>query len=198
MTQTLGIILAGGLSTRMGGGNKGLRLLAGKRLIDHVADRLRPQCAGLALNANDDAEFDGTLLPDETPGLPGPLAGVEAGLAWASIKGCGWLVSAPADCPFLPRDLVERLQARQGATGASCVVASSGRSDHPTVALWHVGLLDDLRRALRDEGLRRVRFFLERHGAARAEWDAAPVDPFLNVNTAADLEAAEDLLPLLR
>ena len=195
MTPTLGLVLAGGLSTRMGGGNKGMSPLAGKSLINHVRARLRPQCAALAINANGDdaACFEDLVLPDETAGFPGPLAGIEAGLSWGQRREprCEWLVSVPADCPFLPDDLVERLHGCQAQTSSSCVFAASGGRDHPTVALWHVSLLEDLRRSLSEDGMRKVSLFLERHQAARAEWGSGTFDPFFNINTPADLLLAE-------
>ncbi|HHX88424.1 MAG TPA: molybdenum cofactor guanylyltransferase, partial [Paracoccus sp.] len=117
----LGVILAGGRATRMGGGDKGLRQVAGRRLLDHVIDRLGPQVAGLAINANGDparlAGFGLPVLPDSLPDHPGPLAGVLAGMDWAAGQGARAIVTAAADTPFFPPDLVARLQAAAGPSG---------------------------------------------------------------------------------
>lgn len=197
----LGVILAGGLSTRMGGGDKALLELGGESLLARVAARLAPQVAALALSANGDparfAPFGGPVLPDSLPGHPGPLAGVLAGLDWAAGEGASHIVTAAVDTPFLPRDLVERLAAAAGGTGAALALAASpveGRvRRHPTFGLWPVALRDDLRAAL-GGGLRKVSLWADRHGAARAVFDAAGRDPFFNVNTPDDLARAEAML----
>lgn len=197
-----GVILAGGRATRMGGGDKGMLALGGRRIIDHVIARLEGQCAALALNANGDpARFAPLGLPvlaDSIGGYPGPLAGVLAGLDWAAGLGAEHIVTAAADTPFLPRDLVGRL--RQAARGEGTPIALAATPDpegrlrrHPTFGLWPVALRDDLRAAL-GEGLRKVVLWADGHGAASAEFACAPFDPFFNVNTPEDIAAAERLL----
>ncbi|PQO22309.1 molybdenum cofactor guanylyltransferase MobA [Rhodobacteraceae bacterium WD3A24] len=197
-----GVILAGGLATRMGGGDKGLLPLGGRRLIDHVATRLGPQCGALALNANGDAgRFKALGLPvlaDSVEGHPGPLAGVLAGLDWAAGLGATRIVTAAADTPFLPADLVARLQAAARAEGMPIALAATRGADgamrrHPTFGLWPVALRDDLRAALAD-GVRKVVLWADRHGAATALFDSTPFDPFFNVNSPDDMTAAERLL----
>lgn len=194
---TLGVILAGGLARRMGGGDKALRPLAGRSLLDRVIARLEGQCADLVLSANGDpARFAATglpVLPDTVPDHPGPLAGVLAGLDRARALGLDWVVSAPADAPFLPGDLVARLHAARHEAGAALAHAESGGRAHPVAALWPVTLADDLRRSLA-AGERRVGLVAARHGAARAAWPASPVDPFLNLNAPDDLAEAERLI----
>ena len=200
MTATLGVILAGGRATRMGGGDKGLRLVGGRRLIDHVIDRLGPQCAALAINANGDparlAEFGLPVLPDSLPDHPGPLAGVLAGLDWAAGQGADAIVTAAADTPFFPADLVARLTEKAGPSGL-CLAASpdeTGRVQrHPTFGLWPVALRDDLRAALTG-GLRKIVIWTDGHGAGQAVFDASPFDPFFNVNTPEDIATAEALM----
>ena len=196
--SVLGVILAGGLSRRMGGGDKGLLRLAGRTLLDHVAARLAPQCAaGLALNANGDpARFAGwtsAIVPDPLPGHPGPLAGVLAGLDHAARHhpGVAHVVTVSGDAPFLPGDLVARLLVAGMAESRPIAVAASGGRRHHTCALWSVTLRDDLRAALVERDERRVGRFIDRHGAAVAAWPTDPVDPFLNLNTPDDLAAAE-------
>jgi molybdenum cofactor guanylyltransferase len=195
-----GVILAGGRATRMGGGDKGLREVAGRRLLDHVIDRLGPQCGALALNANGDASrFEAYGLPvlaDSLEGYAGPLAGVLAGLDWAANRGAPAIVTAAADTPFFPSDLVTRLQASAGPSGL-CLAASGVPGQklfrQPTFGLWPVALRDDLRAALKG-GLRKIVLWTEAHGAGQAEFSALPFDPFFNINTPEDILEAEQLL----
>ena len=200
MSAPLGVILAGGRATRMGGGDKGLRMVGGRRLIDHVIDRLAPQCGGLAINANGDpsrlATFGLPVLPDSMADHPGPLAGVLAGLDWAAGQGATAIVTAAADTPFFPTDLVARLVAGAGPSGL-CLAASpdeTGRVQrHPTFGLWPVALRDDLRAALTG-GLRKIVIWTDAHGAGQAVFDSAPFDPFFNVNTPEDIVTADALM----
>ncbi len=199
MTEVLGVILAGGHATRMGGGDKCLKRVAGARLIDHVIARLQPQVAGLALNANGDpgrfAEFGLPVLPDTVADQPGPLAGVLAGLDWAAAQGAGAIVTAAGDTPFFPRDLVARLQAAAGPSGLALAASPDGTGRmqrHPVFGLWPVALREDLRRALAG-GLRKMVLWADGHGAATAVFDSQPFDPFFNINTPGDVAAAEGL-----
>ncbi|WAJ31485.1 molybdenum cofactor guanylyltransferase MobA [Antarcticirhabdus aurantiaca] len=199
---TIGLVLAGGLSRRMGGGDKPLRLVGGETILDRVVARLVPQCDGLVLNANGDpARFAALGLPvvsDPLPDHPGPLAGILAGLDWAAEHrpDAALLASVAGDGPFLPPDLVERLRAARSAAGATIAVAASGGRDHPVIALWPVALRGALREALVGEGLRKVGAFVGRFPVARAEWPTDPVDPFFNANTPDDLAEAERLARL--
>jgi molybdopterin-guanine dinucleotide biosynthesis protein A len=191
----LGLILAGGRARRMGGGDKPLLRLGGRTLLERVVERLGPQCgAGLALSANGDparfSRFPGPILADSLPDQPGPLAGILAGLEHAAERGVARVVSVSGDAPFLPEDLVARLDAAGPETGIT--LAASGARQHYTIALWPTALRDDLRASL-ERGERRVGAFIARHGAAVATWPVEPVDPFLNVNTPEDLAAAEAL-----
>jgi molybdopterin-guanine dinucleotide biosynthesis protein A len=196
---TLGLILAGGLARRMGGGDKPLTKIGGATILDRVLSRMRPQCQALLLNANGDpARFAATGLPviaDDVPDFAGPLAGVLAGLDWAAAHKpeAGYLASVPGDCPFLPRDLVARLHQARAKSGAPLACARSGEWRHPVVGLWPVALRHDLRQALTGEGLRKIELWTARHGVALADWPAEPVDPFFNVNTPEDAAAAERL-----
>ncbi|GGC92227.1 molybdenum cofactor guanylyltransferase MobA [Chelatococcus reniformis] len=196
-----GLVLAGGLSRRMGA-DKPLCPLGGRPLIAHVIERLEPQCGGgLVLNANGGAgryaAFGLPVVPDGIPGFAGPLAGILAGMDHLAARrpAVALMVSAPADAPFLPRDLVARLTAARAAAGVEVAVAASAGRDHPVVALWPVALRDALREALA-QGLRRVGMFAAQRRAVTADWPAEPVDPFFNANTADELEAAERLAAL--
>jgi molybdopterin-guanine dinucleotide biosynthesis protein A len=197
MTLPAGVILAGGRAARMGGGDKGLLPLDRTTLLDHVVARLAPQVSPLALNANGDparfARFGLPVLADGVAGFPGPLAGVLAGLDWAAEQGLGAIVTAAADTPFLPRDLVARLCRAAETGGSPIALAATTSGRHPTFGLWSVALRDDLRRALLD-GTRKVTDWADRHGAATAMFPDTPVDPFFNVNTPEDLARARDLL----
>ena len=200
--DTLGCVLAGGLARRMGGGDKPLRLLGGRPMLDHALDRLAPQVAAVILNANGDpARFAAYGLPvaaDGVQGYPGPLAGILAGLDWAAAHrpDLAWVASVPGDCPFLPHDLVARLHAAREAAGLPLACAQSGGQAHPPVGLWPVALREDLRAAL-VAGERRVGRWAARHGGAHADWPAVPVDPFFNANAPQDMVEAERLLSLL-
>jgi len=209
MQAPVGVILAGGQATRMGGGDKALLRLGKETLLTQVIDRVSPQVAALALNANGDptrfAGYGLPVLPDSIAGQPGPLAGVLAGLDWAAEQGADTLVSVAADTPFFPCDLVPRLQlASEGqrhplvlaATQGDAQTRSKSRSGlirHPTFGLWPVALREDLRRALED-GLKKVVLWTEAHDGREALFPAQPFDPFFNVNTPEDLAHAEALL----
>jgi molybdopterin-guanine dinucleotide biosynthesis protein A len=135
------------------------------------------------------------VIPDDVPDFAGPLAGVLAGLDWAAanVPEIEYVASVPGDCPFLPRDLVTRLNQARLTEKRPLACARSGEWRHPVVALWRVSLRDDLRRALTEEGLRKIEIWTARHSVALADWAAEPVDPFFNVNTPEDAAAAERL-----
>jgi molybdenum cofactor guanylyltransferase len=196
---TAGVVLAGGLARRMGGGDKPLREIAGKTILARVIARLAPQCEGLVLNANGDPErfasFGLPVIADEAKDYPGPLAGILAGLDWAAANrpNAAWIVSAPGDCPFLPRDLVARLREAVIARDAELAVAASQGQSHPVIGLWNVALRDALRHALIVEGVRKVGQWTAHRRVATVAWPAEPIDPFFNANTADDLAEAERL-----
>ncbi len=199
---TLGLVLAGGLARRMGGGDKPLRRLGGRRMLDFALERLAPQVARLAINANGDpsrlASYALPVVADTLGGFPGPLAGVLAGMEWAAGQAadCPWLLTAPGDSPFLPPDLAARLHAAREAAGATLACAASGGHTHPPVGLWPVSLRAELRVALL-AGERKIDRWTARFGCAVAEWTTSPLDPFFNANTPEELAEAEALLPAL-
>ncbi len=195
-----GIILAGGLSRRMGGGDKTLLNLGDRPVLAHVIERLQEQVCATALNANGDpSRFDGfdlPILPDSEPNFPGPLAGVLAGLDWAAGQGATRVVTVAADSPFFPVDLVPRLE--EAAENAPIALAATQEADqgtvrHPTFGLWPVALREDLRCALR-AGLRKIVAWTDRHGAALASFNPTPVDPFFNLNRPEDMLRAESMV----
>ena len=198
--KVVGLLLAGGQSRRMGGGDKALRLLGGIPLIDRVIERLRPQVDALVLNANGDpARVARLALPvaaDSVPGFAGPLAGVLAGLDWAFShrSDCPYVVSVATDAPFLPIDLVARLAQGLDEGSADLACAASGGRPHPVFGLWPVRLRDDLRRALVDQTIRKVDLWTARHRLATVPFADHPVDPFFNANRPEDLETAAALL----
>jgi molybdenum cofactor guanylyltransferase len=193
----IGLLLAGGLSRRMGGGDKCLRLLAGRTLLSHVVSRLRPQVHRLVLNANGDpGRFAGYGLPTVADGVPdfaGPLAGILAGLEWTAceVPDCPFIVSSPTDAPFLPSDLVVKLLAAR--TSADIVMAASNGRTHPVVGLWPVRLAGDLRKALAEEGVRKVDLWTARYRVTVVSFPTARVDGFFNANRPEDLVEAERL-----
>ena len=200
---TLCVVLAGGLGRRMGGGDKPMREIGGRTILEHVIERLAPQCDGLVLNANGDparfARFGLPVVADTVEGYPGPLAGVLAALEWAAANRprVEWVVSAAGDCPFLPRDLVERLQQARRNEGADLAVAASGDQTHPVIGLWKVAARDELRHALVEEDMRKIDRWTARYKLATVSWPTEPVDPFFNANTVEDLAEAERLASLV-
>jgi len=195
----IGLLLAGGQSRRMGGGDKCLRLLGGETILARIVASVRPQVRQLILNANGDptrfGPFGLPIVADSVGGFAGPLAGVLAGLDWAAAHApaCPWVASVPTDAPFLPADLVARLHAAVEA-GAELACAASGGQAHPVVGLWPVRLRDDLRLALTVEQIHKVDIWTARYRLATVEFAIAAVDPFFNTNRPEDLAEAERML----
>lgn len=202
--EVAGIILAGGQSRRMGGGDKSLLTLGGDSVLDHVVARFAPQVGLLTLSANGDlsrfAQVGLPVLADTVTGFAGPLAGILTGLEWAGANtGCKSLVTAAGDTPFLPNNLVERLAAAVEERPDAIAVASSAGKRHPTFALWPLSLRDALRHFLVDENNRRVSAFIDRREFVEVDFPMLAaggheIDPFFNINTPDDLAEAELLL----
>ena len=196
----VGVLLAGGQSRRMGGGDKCLRMLGGRPILTRIIERVRPQVRRLILNANGDpARFAAYGLPvagDSVAGFAGPLAGVLAGLDWAAehAPDCPAVATVPTDAPFLPGDLVSRLLSAVERERADLACAASNGQPHPVVGLWPVRLRGELRRAITEEDVRKVDSWTARYRLATVEFPFVPVDPFLNVNRPEDLAEAERFL----
>ncbi len=196
----VGVLLAGGLARRMGGGGKPLRTLGGKPILDRVVARARPQVADLLLNVNGDpARFEGYGLPmagDVIDGHAGPLAGILTGMEWARAEhpGIEWIVSFATDAPFLPGDLVAKLRAAAENEDAEIACAMSGGRTHPVFALWPVSLAADLRAAMTGEDMRKIDAWTERYRIVHVDFPTDPVDPFFNINKPDNLAEAERLL----
>ena len=194
-----GVLLAGGLARRMGGGDKPMRAIAGRTILDRVIARLKPQCNGLVLNANGDparfAAFGLPVIADGVADFPGPLAGILAALDWAAANrpDVKLVLSAAGDCPFLPRDLVSRLHGALEAEKAELAVAASDGQSHPVIGLWSVGLREQLRHALVIEDIRKIDRWTARYKLATVTWPTTPLDPFFNANTVDDIAEAERL-----
>jgi len=202
MTVIAGVVLAGGLSTRMGGQDKCVMQLGDQTLLQHTIGRLTPQVSQIAVNTNSDAvaykDTGHPLLPDTFTGYAGPLAGVLAGMEWGAERGADYIATVAADTPFFPTDLVQVMQ--KALTDRSCqiAIAQTPATDakyynHPTFGLWPVALKDDLREAL-DKGVRKVIQWAQPHGVAQAIFAADPFDPFFNVNRPEDLQKAKAFL----
>jgi molybdenum cofactor guanylyltransferase len=195
-----GVILAGGQARRMGGGDKCLRLLGGRPILAHIIERVRPQVAHLVLSANGDparfAAFGLEVVADPVPGSVGPLAGILAALDWAAERAreSTFIASFPADTPFVPSDLVSRLVGAALGADADLAWAVSNGQRHPATAVWRVGLREDLRAAITVEKLYRIADWTCRYRLVEVPFAVDAVDPFLNINRAADLEAAERFL----
>jgi molybdopterin-guanine dinucleotide biosynthesis protein A len=196
-TNIVGVILAGGLSTRMGGGDKPLLPLAGRPVLAHAIGRLRPQVDRLVINANGDpARFASLGLPviaDTVPGHPGPLGGILAGLQHAASIGAARIVTVAGDTPFLPRDLVPRLGS---AAGSGAAVARSRGRVHPVEGCFPVTTAEGLEAFIHASAKRRVIDWVSSIGAVPVDFPDGPsgYDPFFNVNTPDDLRAAEAIL----
>jgi molybdopterin-guanine dinucleotide biosynthesis protein A len=202
MTKVPGVLLAGGLARRMGGGDKPMRTIGGRSILERVIARLAPQCDGLILNANGDparfASFGLPVVPDSVADFPGPLAGILAALDWAAANrpDVSLVMSAAADCPFLPRDLVARLHQALVAENAQLAVAASDGQSHPVIGLWSVALRDELRHSLVVEDIRKIDRWTARYRLATVTWSAEPLDPFFNANTVEDIAEADRLAAL--
>ena len=198
--KIVGLLLAGGQSRRMGGGDKSLRMLGGISLLDWVIARLQPQVQAMVINANGDpARFAGFGLPvvaDSVPDFAGPLAGVLAGLDWtaANRPDCESVVSVATDAPFVPRDLVDQLVRGAKEAGADLACAASGGRAHPVFGLWPVRLREDLRHAVVAEGIRKVDTWTGRYKLATVSFSDRPVDPFFNANRPEDLMTAAGMI----
>ena len=195
--MTVGVILAGGSASRLEGGDKGLREIAGRTILDRISTTLRSQCDALIINAHPGNErlrhYADAVASDDVAGQPGPLAGILAGLDWMAMHrpDAAFAVTVPTDSPFLPGDLVERLRQVQARADVPIACARSRGRTHHVTALWSVALRQDLRSALVNEDVRQVRRFVERHAHAHADWLVKAYDPFFNVNTPDDLQEAE-------
>ncbi len=203
MTNKLvGVLLAGGLARRMGGGDKPMRQIGGRTILERVIVRLKPQCDELILNANGDparfASFGLPVIADSVENFPGPLAGILAALDWTAAHrpGVSLVLSAAADCPFLPRDLVARLTEALVNENAQLAVAASDGQSHPVIGLWSVSLRDELRHALVQEDVRKIDRWTARYKLATVTWPTEPLDPFFNANTMDDIAEAERLAAL--
>ncbi|MGE9008743.1 molybdenum cofactor guanylyltransferase MobA [Leptospira interrogans] len=202
VTPIPGVLLAGGLARRMGGGDKPMRTIGGRTILDRVIARLQPQCDGLILNANGDparfAAFGLPVIADGVADFPGPLAGILAALDWAAANRpeVKWVLSAAADCPFLPRDLVVRLVAALREEKAELAVAASDGQSHPVIGLWSVALREQLRHALVVEDVRKIDRWTARYRLATVTWQTEPIDPFFNANTMDDIAEADRLAEL--
>jgi molybdopterin-guanine dinucleotide biosynthesis protein A len=198
--EIVAVLLAGGQSRRMGGGDKSLRLLGGRPILERVIDRARPQVRKVILNANGDpARFSHLGLPvapDSVAGYAGPLAGIHAALRWTErhAPAAPWVVSIATDTPFFPQDLVARFLAAVDDEGAELACAASGGRTHPVFGLWPVRLAGALEHALRAEGMRKIDAWTKRYRLAIVPFATEDYDPFFNVNAPEDLAAAEGLL----
>ncbi|MDH5556321.1 MAG: molybdenum cofactor guanylyltransferase MobA [Alphaproteobacteria bacterium] len=198
--EVVAVLLAGGLSRRMGGQDKMLRDLGGQSILARVIARVKPQVGRLLLNANGDparfAEFGLPVAADVVGDHSGPLAGVLTGMEWAraNVPDCSWVLTAPTDAPFLPCDLVQRLVTAVDREGADMACASSGGRHHPVCGLWPVRLVDELRRAMLEEDIRKVDIWTGRYKLSVVDWPVEPVDPFFNANRPEDLAEAARIL----
>jgi len=198
--SVVGVLLAGGLSRRMGGGDKNLLNLGNRPILDHVIERVRGQVPTLILNANGDPErftyYGLPVVPDVIDGYAGPLAGILTGMDWAAthMPDASWLASFPTDAPFLPTDLVTQLLKAIDDHGADIACALSCDRTHPPIAVWPIRLRDELRRAMVDEEMRKIDRWTARYSTVHVAFDDPDIDPFFNVNRPENLKEAENYL----
>ena len=196
----IGVLLAGGLARRMGGGDKGLSMLGGRPMLDRIIERVRPQVSTLIINANGDSarfsDYGLAVVPDVIEGYAGPLAGVLTGLEWAAANApeSKWVVTFASDAPFVPEILVERMVSAVEGEGAELGCAQSGGRSHPVFGLWPVRLAGDLRRAMVEGEMRKIDRWTARYNLIEVDFPTDPFDPFFNVNAPEHLAEAERLL----
>lgn len=199
-SDIVGLLLAGGLARRMGGGDKALRTLGGRTVLQRIIDTVSPQVSTLLLNANGDparfAEYGLPVVPDVIKGFAGPLAGVLTGLEWMAENrpDARWLLTVPSDAPFMPKDLVVRLKSEMERNNGQLACASTNGRTHPVVGLWPVALKDDLRKAMVEEDMRKIDLWTARYNIVHVAFSTDPVDPFFNANRPEDFAEAEALL----
>lgn len=202
--SVVGVILAGGLAKRMGGGDKCLLPLAGKTLLQRTVERAQPQVGSLLLNANGSSlRFARTrlpVIPDVFPNNLGPLAGIHAGLKRMhdDNPNAEWLASFASDTPFFPTDLVERLRGATAASKSLLAVAASKNRIHPIFSLWHASLLEKVEQQLQSGDIPRLQDWVKQQNMVQVEFAADAFDPFLNINTPQDLYAAEPIAALIK
>ncbi len=196
----VGVLLAGGLSRRMGGGDKNQLQLGGKPILDRLIDRVKPQVETLILNANGDAgrfaEYGLPVVADVIEGFAGPLAGVLTGLEWASEHKptYQWVATFATDAPFVPTDMVGKLLQAVEAEKADMACAMSNGRTHPPFALWPVRLKEDLRRAMIEEDMRKIDLWTARYAIKHVPFENPEMDPFFNINKPENLDEAERYL----
>ena len=202
MIDIPGIILAGGLSRRMGGGDKGLLMLGETNIIERVINKISPQVGSLAININGDSsrfpDYKLPIISDSIKGYLGPLSGILAGMEWAFKNGNRYIATVAADTPFLPDDLIKRLHAMVKSKNLNIGIAASrilSGDDvfiHPTFGIWEVALKDDLRDALAND-TRKIMFWAKKFKLDYYYFDTSDKlnDPFFNINTPDDLEEAK-------
>ena len=196
----VGVLLAGGLARRMGGGDKCLQLLSGKTLLNYTIGIASDQVDHLIINAAGDSsrfgKFNLPVVPDVVDGALGPLAGVLTGMEWAAqnVPHCEWIVTFPTDAPFFPSNLVEKMLQEIHIHGADLACARSNERTHPVFAIWPIRLARDLRRALLEENLRKIDKWTSHYKVIHVDWSTDPFDPFFNINWPEDLKQAEEYL----
>ena len=199
-TKVIGVLLAGGLARRMGGGDKGLSMLGGRPMMARIIERVGPQVSTLIINANGEpkrfADYGLDVVPDVIGDFAGPLAGVLTGLEWTAVNApeAEWVATFAIDAPFVPADLVDRLRDAVDRDGAEMACAASNGRAHPVFGLWPVALAGDLRGAMIDEDMRKIDLWTARYQLAEVDFSASPFDPFFNINDKDNLAEAERLL----
>ena len=201
--DVVGVLLAGGRSSRMGGGDKCLRPPGDRPILARIIERLKPQVSDIVINANGEssrfASFGLPVVGDSVAGFAGPLAGVHAGLEWvkANLPGVRYIVTVATDTPFFPLDLVQRFFSELKSY-PTLVVARSDEGVHPVIGLWPVAMAPELEDSLK-QGMRKVGSWTKQRGAVevlfpKVEIGGRLIDPFFNINEPEELAEADALL----
>ena len=196
----VGVLLAGGLARRMGGGDKCLQKLSGRSLLSYTIEVATDQVSHMIINANGNSsrfkKFNLPVVPDVVDGAMGPLAGVLTGMEWATwnVPDCELIATFPADAPFFPDNLVKEMHNNLQTQGADIACARSNNRNHPVFAIWPTRLAGDLRQAIMYKNIRKIEQWTSQYKVAHVEWSAVPIDPFFNINLPEDLKKAEKYL----
>jgi molybdopterin-guanine dinucleotide biosynthesis protein A len=198
--STAGVILCGGQSRRMGGSDKANRILAGKPMIQHVIDRMRPQVGKLVLSveqySDHYSEYGLEQVIDLVPGHAGPLGGLLSALK-ATAADQEWLLLAPCDAPFLPVDLGQQLKTAALNSGRQGCVVSCDGAIQPTFSIWNRSLLSTLEQAVLTKGMAGFKQFLDYSPQGLLDWERSDISPFFNINDSTSLADAERILNAL-
>ena len=195
--QILGVILAGGLSRRMGNINKSLVKINNKTLLETTYNLVKKQLNNVIINSNlnlkKEINLNLEIIPDKIPGYLGPLSGIFSTMKWAkeNLPKCKWIASFPVDSIFFPDNFIQ-IMVNKIKNETQIVCAKSNGRTHPVFALWSLELINDLEIALIKEGVRKIDEWTNRYNLEIVDFENNKIDPFFNINPKKDLELARN------